>query len=109
MVTVFVLVGALVGVLALTVALYLRYGDPAYKAEVVGYTDITDEQIVIRFRVRLPDGEGAVCAVRARSRDGAVVGRAEVPVEAGRSEVTYRLATTGRPFVGEVTRCRADG
>jgi len=108
-VTVFVLVGALVGVLALTVALYLRYGDPAYKAEVVGYTDITDEQIVIRFRVRLPDGEGAVCAVRARSRDGAVVGRAEVPVEAGRSEVTYRLATTGRPFVGEVTRCRADG
>jgi hypothetical protein len=108
-VTVFVLVSALVGVLALTVALYLRYGDPAYTAEVVGYTDITDEQIVIKFRVRLPAGEGAVCAVRARSRDGAVVGRAEVPVGAGRSEVTYRLATTGRPFVGEVTRCRADG
>jgi len=76
---------------------------------VVSYTGITDDQVVIKFRVRLPDGEGAVCGVRARSRDGAVVGRAEVPVEAGRTEVTYRLATTARPFVGEVTRCRAAG
>jgi hypothetical protein len=107
--TVFILVGVLVAILALTVALYLRFGDPAYRAQVVSYTDVTDEQIVIKFRVRLPDGEGAVCAVRARSRDGAVVGRADVPVPAGRTEVTYRLATTARPFVGEVTRCRADG
>jgi hypothetical protein len=96
-------------ILALTVALYLRYGDPAYGAEVVSYTPITDDRMEIRFRVRLPDGEGATCAVRARSRDGAVVGRAEVPVPAGRTEVTYRLATTGRAFVGEVTRCRAAG
>jgi hypothetical protein len=108
-VTTFVLVGALLAVLALTVALYLRFGDPAYEAQVVTYTDVTDEQIVIKFRVRLPDGAGAVCAVRARSRDGAVVGRAEVPVPAGQTEITYRLATTARPFIGEVTRCRAPG
>jgi len=92
--------------LALTVGLYQRFGDPAYEPRVVGYTDITDQQIAIRFRVRLPRGEGAVCAVRARARDGAVVGRAEVPVPAGTTEITYRLATSARPFIGEVARCR---
>jgi hypothetical protein len=91
---------------AVAVILYQRYGDPAYRAEVVGYTDITDSQVVLRFRVHLPPGAGAVCAVRARARDGSVVGRAEVPVPAETPEVTYRLATSARPFVGEVVRCR---
>jgi hypothetical protein len=91
---------------AVATALYLRYGDPDYRARVVSYTDVTDRQIVITFRVRLPEGRGAVCAVRARSSDGAEVGRAEVPVPAGTAEVRYTLTTTARPFVGEVLRCR---
>lgn len=100
--TVVVLLGALIAIVG-----YQRYGDPAYQAEVVTYTDITEDQVVITFRVHLPDGKGAVCGVRARSRDGAVVGRAEVPVPAGRGQMTYRLVTNGRPFIGEVVRCRA--
>jgi hypothetical protein len=94
---------------ALAVRLYQQYGDPAYEPEVISYTDITDSQVVIRFRVHLPAGGRAVCAVRARAYDGATVGRAEVPVSAADPEVAYRLATTGRPFVGEVVRCRPAG
>ncbi|HEU5107799.1 MAG TPA: DUF4307 domain-containing protein [Micromonosporaceae bacterium] len=104
--TVFALVAVLVVALAASVAMYRRFGDPAYEPQVVSYTEVTDDQMVIRFRVRLPAGEGAVCAVRARARDGAEVGRAEVPVPPGRTEVTYRLATSRRAFVGEVPRCR---
>jgi hypothetical protein len=101
---------AVLGVtLALAVGLYQRYGDRSYEPEVVGYSEVTDRQIMIRFRVRLPAGKGAVCAVRARSRDGIVVGRAEVPVPAGATEVSYRLATSARAFVGEVPRCRRAG
>jgi hypothetical protein len=92
---------------ALAVRLYQRYGDPAYRADVVAYTEITDSQVLVRFRVHLPAGREAVCAVRARDRAGTVVGRADVPVPAGRGEVTYRLSTTARPFVAEVVRCRA--
>ena len=43
---------AFVAVLGLlTVRLYQRYGDPNYRAQVVSYTEITDSQVVIEFRV----------------------------------------------------------
>jgi hypothetical protein len=93
--------------LALAFRLYQQYGNPAYEAEVITYTGITDSRIVIDFRVRLPEGAGAVCAVRARARDGSVVGRAEVPVPPDQPRVTYRMTTSARPFIGEVVRCRA--
>ncbi|MFB9237283.1 DUF4307 domain-containing protein [Plantactinospora siamensis] len=101
----------LVGVLGLVSArLYRQYGDPNYRAEVVTYTDITDRQVVVDFRVTVPPGGAAVCLVRARSRDGAEVGHDEVPVAAAPGqrhlEVRHRLATSARPLLGEVTRCR---
>lgn len=104
---------ALIAVVAVTVAiavrLYQQYGDPAYDSRLLRYTGVTDSQIVITFRVNTPPGKGATCAVRARGADGAVVGRAEVPVPAGQREVTYRLTTTTRPVTGEVIRCRPVG
>lgn len=102
---------ALVAVLGLVAAkLYRQYGDPAYDAEVVTYTDVTDTQVVITFRVRVPAGGTASCLLRARSHDGLEVGHEEVtvPGRPGAAQVTttHRLATTARPFVGEVLRCR---
>lgn len=102
---------ALVAVLGLiSVRLYRLYGDPNYDAQVITYTGITDRQVVIDFRVTVPAGGSAVCVVRARSRDGAEVGRTEVRVDApdGERHVTTRhtLATTARPMIGEVLRCR---
>ena len=96
----------LLGALLIGVKLYRQFGDPDYQPEVILYHEITDSQIVIQFRVTLPPGKGAVCAVRARSHDGAVVGSAEVPVPAGQTVTRYRLATTAKPFIGEVLRCR---
>jgi hypothetical protein len=105
------LVTAVTATLGLTsVRLYRLYGDPHYTAEVITYTGITDTQMLLDFRVTLPEGGSAICVVRARSRDGAEVGREEVRVDAPPGEtrpaVRHRLATTARPMLGEVPRCR---
>ena len=105
---------ALVAALSVVaVRLYQQYGDPDYKAQVITYTGITDQQVLVDFRVTVPSGGSAVCLLRARGRDGAQVGLAEVTVTAdpGRRHVTtqHRLATTSRPFIGEVLRCRPAG
>ncbi|RKN43376.1 DUF4307 domain-containing protein [Micromonospora endolithica] len=102
---------ALLAVLGVvSVRLYQQYGDPNYRAEVITYTGITDEQVLVDFRVTVPDGGRAVCVLRARSRDGAQVALEEVTVAArpGERHITtqHRLTTSGRPFIGEVLRCR---
>ncbi|MDG4759999.1 DUF4307 domain-containing protein [Micromonospora sp. WMMD710] len=90
--------------------LYRQYGDPAYDAQVITYTDITDSQVLVDFRVTVPPGGSAVCVLRARDRAGVEVAREEITVTAaaGDRHVTtrHRLATTARPFIGEVLRCR---
>lgn len=93
--------------------MYRMYGDPLYDAQLIRYTGITDSQVVVDFRVNVPPGGAAVCAVRARDYAGAEVGRAQAPARAepgARVAVArYVLATTARPFIGEVVRCRAAG
>ncbi|MBY8872145.1 DUF4307 domain-containing protein [Micromonospora sp. PLK6-60] len=90
--------------------LYAKYGDPAYDPQLITYTDITDSQVQVTFRVTVPAGGSATCQLRARDRAGAEVGRDEVTVTArpGDTHVTtrHRVATTARPFIGEVLRCR---
>ncbi|PWR05318.1 DUF4307 domain-containing protein [Micromonospora acroterricola] len=103
---------ALLGTLTLiSFRLYQQYGDPVYDAQVITYTDITDNQVLLEFRVTVPPGGSAVCALRARDRAGAEVAREEVTVTAGPGDrhvtTRHRLATTARPFIGEVLRCRA--
>ncbi|MDG4807957.1 DUF4307 domain-containing protein [Micromonospora sp. WMMD1120] len=95
----------------ISVRLYRQYGDPVYDAQVITYTDITDKQVLVDFRVTVPAGGSAVCVLRARDRAGAEVGREQVTVTAdpGDRHVTarHRLTTTARPFIGEVLRCQA--
>ncbi len=105
---------ALLAVLgAVSYRLYRQYGDPNYDAQVITYTEITDSQLVLDFRVTVPAGSSATCVLRARSKDGAEVAREEVRVtaEPGQRHVTARhlLATTARPILGEVLRCRPAG
>ncbi|BCL15748.1 DUF4307 domain-containing protein [Micromonospora sagamiensis] len=93
-----------------TFRLYQQYGDPTYDAQVITYTDITDNQVVVAFRVTVPPGGSAVCLLRARDVDGAEVAREQVTVTAPGDErsitTRHRLATSARPFIGEVVRCR---
>ncbi|MEQ4301222.1 DUF4307 domain-containing protein [Plantactinospora sp. B6F1] len=95
---------------AVSYRLYRQYGDPNYDAQVITYTEITDSQLMLEFRVTVPEGGSATCVLRARSRDGAEVAREEVRVtaEPGQRHLTirHRLATTARPILGEVLRCR---
>ncbi|HEY1178041.1 MAG TPA: DUF4307 domain-containing protein [Phytomonospora sp.] len=97
------------GGVAIAVKLYQQYGDPAYTASTVGY-DLSDTSAEITFQVTKPGGTPATCQVRARSRDGVEVGRAEVAIPPGDTggdgvTVTYSLATTARAVVVEVQRC----
>jgi hypothetical protein len=108
------LAGFLVAAAGFLVAtrLYVQYGDPAYDAQAVRFTDVTDSQVVITFRVNVPRGRSAICVVRALAADGREVGQAGVPVPEGRqsrTEVTYRLVTTARPTRAQVVRCRPGG
>jgi hypothetical protein len=89
--------------------MYTQYGDPTYQATVIRYADITDTSVRVDFRVRVPAGAAARCLLRARSYDGARVGLVETTVEgvAGARELvaSRTVATTARPFIGEVVRC----
>ncbi|GID96073.1 DUF4307 domain-containing protein [Amorphoplanes digitatis] len=95
----------------LAVRLYGRFGDPDYDAQIVGWSDVTDSRITVKFTVRVPAGGSATCGLRARSYDGAEVGRATVTVGAEGSarviEVAEVVPTTARAAVGEVLRCAA--
>ena len=76
----------------------------------VSYTDITDTGLVIDVPgASAARATAAVCAVRARARDGAGGrSRPRSPCRPGSPAVVpYQLATTARPFIGEVVRCRA--
>ncbi|MET8119115.1 DUF4307 domain-containing protein [Micromonospora sp. NPDC005189] len=96
---------------AISVRLYRQYGDPVYDAQVITYTDITDNQVLVDFRVTVPPGGSAVCVLRARDRAGAEVAREQVTVTAEPGDrhvlTQHRLTTTARPFIGEVLRCQA--
>lgn len=94
--------------LAIAVRLHSQYGAGPYDTELVRYTDVTDSQVVVQFRVDLPAGRAALCTVRARNRAGAEVGRAEVrvsPQADRRPLIKYRLATSERPVTGEIKGC----
>ncbi len=111
-----VLFTAVLGVgVMIAVNMYGKYGENAYTATVESYSGVTDEQIVVTFRLYKPAGKAATCIVRARTRSGEEVGRAEVPVPSGGPDatdvaVTYTLATSRRPVIGEVFGCvAADG
>ena len=93
--------------------LYDQYGDPDYDAQIVGWSDVTETAMTIRFRVRLPAGSPADCVLRARTYDGAEVGRRTVRVPAAPDattvEVSETVPTTVRASVGDVVRCRPSG
>lgn len=107
------MVGILLAGAAVAVVLGQQYGTGRpYGATVVRFYDITDSQVVVEFTVVVPEGETAVCAVRARNAAGAEVGREEIRVDPPpgqrQPQVRHTLTTTERPVTGEVQRCWPD-
>jgi hypothetical protein len=107
--------GVLVVLLAVLVAvrLYRQYGDPDYDSQIVGWTDVTDSHMTIRFTVRVPPGGAASCLLRARSYEGTEVGSRTVTVSAHGNDriikASETVPTTARAAAGEVLRCRPAG
>jgi hypothetical protein len=97
----------------LAVRLYNRWGDPDYKSRIVGWTAPTDDRLTIDFAVRVPRGGTAECLLRARTFDGAEVGRGRATVSnpGATGEVRGRtdVPTRARASVGDVVRCHAAG
>ena len=103
-----VVVGAVTAVMGYS--LYQAYGEGEYRASVTSFTEVTDNQVVVTFVVRLPEGGAAHCVVRARDITGAETGREEILVKAGpdpgQTLASHRLPTRSRPVTGEVQGCR---
>ncbi|MEV4344443.1 DUF4307 domain-containing protein [Actinoplanes sp. NPDC049596] len=95
--------------LAVSLKLYQRFGQTNYDAQIVGWSEPTDKEMVIQFRVRVPAGESASCVLRARDYDGFEVGRRTVVVRpaAGQTSVEAKetVATTARGSVGDILGC----
>jgi hypothetical protein len=107
--------GVVVAGLLLAWSLYRTYAGDGIHGQVTAFRIASDSQVIITFEVVGAGAEPAKCTVRARSRDGREVGRAEVPVPTGAEPagrkgrdpvvVTYPLATTGRAVTGELVGC----
>jgi hypothetical protein len=99
--------------LTLSVRLYRQYGDPDYDSQIIGWTGVTASQLTIDFTVRVPAGGSASCVLRARSYDGAEVGRRTVTVSATGDHTTIEASepvqTTARAAVGDVVVCQPPG
>jgi hypothetical protein len=106
-----VLMAALAAVVlgAIGARLYDVFGNEAHTPLLLSESERTDDHVTIRFEVRSRDGAGrAICVVRARARDGLVVGVADVPVPPGeRVRVDYTLLTSARAFAVDIPSCRS--
>ncbi|MEU8815023.1 DUF4307 domain-containing protein [Actinoplanes sp. NPDC048796] len=104
-----VLVVVLAASLVLSLKLYQRFGQTDYDAQIVGWSEPTDKEMVIEFKVRVPAGGAASCTLRARDYDGFEVGRRTVVVrpEPGETAIDAKetVTTTARGSVGDVLGC----
>jgi hypothetical protein len=96
--------------LLLSVAMYNIYSGDAINSRVTSFRISSDSEVSISFEVTKQSGEEAICIVRARSRDGREVGRAEVAIPVSKNgkdtvAVTYKLATSKRAVAPEVYGC----
>jgi uncharacterized protein DUF4307 len=103
---------ALVAVAGVTIAvkLYRQYATAPYQVTVIDITDLGDTSVTVTFDVTTPPGGGATCTVQAHTRDGELVGSAQVKVAPGAADQTvtrvkYTLPTSKRPIAGEVPGC----
>ena len=107
----FVLAGLVViGGTVIAIKLYNQYTVAPYQVTVIDITDLGDRAVTVTFDVTTPPGGGATCTVQAHTRDGELVGSAQVSVAPGTAEqtttrVVYTLPTTKRPITGEVPGC----
>jgi len=86
--------------------LYSAYSADAIGVRVTAFSVESQYRVHVQFRLTKHPDSAVTCIVRARSRDGIEVGRADVVVPAGGSRTTsYVLTTWKKAVTGEVLRC----
>ena len=92
---------------AVAFGMYRTYVSGQIQSEVTAFSIRSDHEVTVTFSVIKDAGEAVTCIVRARSKDGQEVGRAEVgvPKQPRSASVTYALPTSKRAFTGEVYSC----
>jgi hypothetical protein len=100
-----------IGAVGLSVKYYDKFGQTDYTADIIGWSDSSDTELVIQFQVRVPAGGAATCMLRARDYDGFEVGRRAVvipaPAGGGSVERSEAVQTRSRASVGDVMGCRS--
>ncbi|MGW0245330.1 DUF4307 domain-containing protein [Nocardia goodfellowii] len=89
---------------------YQKYGPKDIEAEGLGYQQIDDSTMTVRFKVTRKDpGQAVVCFVRVMSSNSAEIGRREVLIPPQNRGSTVELTTTvkssSRPSAGNVYGC----
>ena len=103
-----------VGLVAAVLLLgFARLTGDSLKGRVVSYAVVSDSEVVVQVEVAKQPGGTAYCVIRARSADGAEVGR-DIAVLDGEgtpartARGSFSLPTTARPVTGELRGCRAE-
>lgn len=98
---------------AILLLAFTRLTGDSLEAKVISYDVQAEDRVVLDVQVSKQAGGTAYCVIRARSRDGAEVGRdiAVLDAEGTPSRTargTFTLATTARAVTGELSGCRAE-
>jgi hypothetical protein len=85
-------------------------GGQKISAELIKFSVVSDSEVQVHLEIRKDADATGSCTVRSRSRDGAEVGRLQVPVErAGESRIdqVVKIRTTARGTTAELAGCTA--
>ncbi|MGH3546293.1 MAG: DUF4307 domain-containing protein [Mycobacteriales bacterium] len=99
-------VAVLIASAAVTWKLYSTYSGDVIDVRVTAFSVVSEREVRVQFELRKAPDSTVTCILRARSRDGVEVGRADVIVPAGEATIqNYVLATQQKAVTGEVLRC----
>lgn len=107
----FALLTAAVVVLGVVLAVigFQKFGNPDVSGETTGFFLTGPDTVDVQFTVDRADPSTPVaCVVKARSKDGAEVGRREVLIVGGNAQrvgVRTTIHTSAQPVIGEVFGC----
>lgn len=105
----YTIIGVLVGVCAVGWAIIMVHtdGNPGISPQVVSW-QAADRSVRVHYEIAKSKGDDVRCTIVAYDPDHAVVGRAEVNVPPGRSNVDTRqeVATSARATAVDVQECR---
>lgn len=110
-----IVLGALAVLLGIVVAAvaYQRFERVPVEGKMAAYEVLDDgRSVAVTISVTRSDPAiPVVCIVRARSQDGAETGRREIlvgPADAATVQITAKVTSYARPFVGDIYGCGTD-